>query len=209
MMSRERTQSPESLDDPVRARIVAEARRHFLQHGFRGVTMSDLATELGMSKKTLYAHFLTKIELVEAVLRNKFDTIESDLASINTVGSTDFLAALQQMLACVQKHTDEVNPSFIRDVQRASPELFQVVEGRRRELIQRYFGALFIEGRKRGMVRKDVPIDVIVAVLLASTQAIVNPRALTELKLTPTTGFASILAIVLDGALTPKGRSAS
>ncbi len=209
MMSRDRTQSPESLDDPVRARIVAEARRHFLQHGFRGVTMSDLATELGMSKKTLYAHFFTKIELVEAVLRNKFDTIESDLASINTVDSTDFLAALQQMLACVQKHADEVNPSFIRDVQRASPELFQVVEGRRRELIQRYFGALFIEGRKRGMVRKDVPIDVIVAVLLASTQAIVNPRALTELKLTPTTGFASILAIVLDGALTPKGRSAS
>lgn len=208
-MPRDCTQSPESLDDPVRARIVAEARRHFLQHGFRGVTMSDLASELGMSKKTLYAHFLTKIELVEAVLRNKFDTIESDLASINTASSTDFLAALQQMLACVQKHTDEVKPSFIRDVQRASPELFQFVEGRRRDLIQRYFGALFIEGRKRGMVRKDVPIEVIVAVLLAATQAIVNPRALTELKLTPTTGFASILAIVLDGALTPKGRSAS
>ena len=45
---------------PESARIVAAARRYFLAHGFRGVTMDDLAAELGMSKKTLYAHFSSK-----------------------------------------------------------------------------------------------------------------------------------------------------
>lgn len=193
--------------DPVQQRIVAEARRHFLRHGFRGVTMADLATELGMSKKTLYAHFLTKADLVQAVLRNKFEDIETELQSITAGCSTDFLTALHQMLACLQKHTNELQPSFVRDMQRASPELFQFVENRRREMIQRYFGTLFTEGRKRGMIRRDVPVDVIIAMLLAATQAIVNPPALAEFGLTPATGFDAITTVVLEGVLTMKGRA--
>ncbi|HKA32612.1 MAG TPA: helix-turn-helix domain-containing protein, partial [Candidatus Binatia bacterium] len=46
------------------ARIVAAARRHFLAHGFRHVTMDDLAAELGASKKTLYASFPSKEALI-------------------------------------------------------------------------------------------------------------------------------------------------
>lgn len=193
--------------DPVRLRIVAEARRHFLSHGFRGVTMSDLAAELGMSKKTLYAHFLTKIDLIEAVLRHKFEEIERELASSTSGYSTDFLAALQQMLACLQKHTSELQPPFVRDMQRASPELFQMVECRRQELIQRYFGTLFSEGQQRGMIRDDVPVTVVVAMLIAATQAIVNPTVLGELGLTPASGFAAVITVVLEGVLTRKDRS--
>ena len=55
-----------------RQRIVEAARAHFFSHGFRSVTMDDLAEELGISKKTLYAHFPGKIELLEAVLADKF-----------------------------------------------------------------------------------------------------------------------------------------
>ncbi|MGH7937854.1 MAG: TetR/AcrR family transcriptional regulator [Chthoniobacterales bacterium] len=36
-----------------RRRIVETARAHFFQHGFRNVTMDDLAAELRASKKTL------------------------------------------------------------------------------------------------------------------------------------------------------------
>ncbi|PYK63066.1 MAG: hypothetical protein DME50_18215, partial [Verrucomicrobia bacterium] len=42
--------------DFSRQRIVEAARAHFFSHGFRSVTMDDLAEELGISKKTLYAH---------------------------------------------------------------------------------------------------------------------------------------------------------
>jgi AcrR family transcriptional regulator len=199
--------SESSNDDPVRQRIVSEARRHFLQHGFRGVTMSDLASELGMSKKTLYTFFSSKVELVEAVLLEKFSEIDLELQEITAGCTSDFPTALQLMLACIQKHTDELQPSFVRDVQRASPALFQLVEGRRRELIQRYFGTLFTEGQTRGMIRRDVPVELIVSLLLAATQAIVNPVALTGFGLTPATGFRAVLAVVLEGVLTPQGRA--
>src|SRR5437867_6485759 len=51
--------------DPNRQRIVDAARVHFFSHGFRSVTMDDLAQELGISKKTLYAHFPGKFDLLE------------------------------------------------------------------------------------------------------------------------------------------------
>src|SRR5687767_13934717 len=48
------------LDHPAVQRLVTVARSHFFAHGIRSVTMDDLADELGMSKKTLYAWFPSK-----------------------------------------------------------------------------------------------------------------------------------------------------
>src|SRR5499426_4689645 len=81
-------------------RIVTAARRHFFAHGFRSVTMDDLAEELGMSKKTLYASFSGKTDLLRAVLLDKFRSIETDLERIASAASTNVLDSLQQLLAC-------------------------------------------------------------------------------------------------------------
>src|ERR1044071_6111814 len=106
-----------SKGDSPSQRIVSEARRHFFDHGFRRVTMDDLAGELGMSKKTLYGQFSSKHVLLEAVLLDKFRNIERDLRRITST-SSDVTAALHQLLACVQRHTEEIRPPFVRDIQR-------------------------------------------------------------------------------------------
>ena len=43
----------------------------------------------------------------------------------------------------------------------------QVIERRRAALIERFFGKLFIEGQRAGMVRKDVPAKLTIEILLA------------------------------------------
>ena len=40
--------------------ILAIARDHFMRLGFKNVTMDDLASEIGISKKTVYVHFASK-----------------------------------------------------------------------------------------------------------------------------------------------------
>ena len=126
--------------DPAAQRIVTAARRHFFAHGFRSVTMDDLAEELGMSKKTLYASFAGKTDLLRAVLLDKFRSVETDLERIASASSTDVLDSLHQLLACVQRHAEEIQPPFVRDIRREAPEMFELVQSRRREVIQRYFG---------------------------------------------------------------------
>src|SRR5262249_25167414 len=118
-------------------RIVEAARRDFFAHGFRGVTMDDLAAALGMSKKTLYAHFPSKKAVLEAMLVEKFRDLETEVARITAESSTDFATGLERLLACLQRHAGEIQPPFVRDMQREAPGLFKVVERRRREVIQR------------------------------------------------------------------------
>jgi hypothetical protein len=67
-------------------------------------------------------------------------------------------------------------------------------------------GKFFVDGQRLGMVRKDVPAKLIIEILLAMVQSIMNPPKMEELGMMPKEGYAGILKIVLEGALTPKGR---
>src|SRR5262245_61468453 len=104
-MQRREVQAPElPLDRTARHRIIAAAQEHFLASGFHRVTMDDLAEGLGMSKKTIYAHFPSKTGLVEAMLLDKFDCVEEELRTITSECSVDFPTGLHRLLACVQRH---------------------------------------------------------------------------------------------------------
>jgi AcrR family transcriptional regulator len=194
--------------DPHRQRIVDAARAHFFSHGFRSVTMDDLAEELGISKKTLYAHFPGKFDLLEAVLAAKLAAVEATLKQVTRSHPRDFPATLRELLAGTHRELDEIKPPFVRDMRQKAPEVFKLVERRRAAIIQRYFGKFFVEGQRLGMVRKDVPAKLIIEILLAMVQSIMNPLKMEELGMMPKEGFSGILKIVLEGALTTKGRKA-
>lgn len=191
----------------AKQKIVSVARRHFLAHGFRGVTMDDLAVELGMSKKTFYAHFKSKVALVEAVMRDKMTEVESDLERLLSSEPTLFKDALHGLLTCLQKHSGEIQPVFLRDIRRDAPELFALVESRRAVIIERCFMRLLTSGGKAGMIRADVSTKLVIELLLVAMNGIMNPKKLEELKLTPKAGFSAILNVVLGGVLTEKGRA--
>ena len=168
--------------------------------------MDDLAEDLGISKKTLYAHFPGKFDLLEAVLADKFASVEAMLKEVIRAQPDDFPATLQELLAGTQRELDEIKPPFVRDMRQKAPEVFKVVERRRAALIHRHFGKFFVEGQRAGMVRKDVPAKLIIEILLAMVQSIMNPPKMEELGMMPKEGFTGILRIILEGALTSKGR---
>jgi AcrR family transcriptional regulator len=206
-MPRRQVQPPEVPPDrTARQRILAAAREQFLAHGFHRVTMDDLAEGLRMSKKTIYAHFSSKSTLLEAMLLDKFRGAEEELEAITSECWSDFPTGLHRLLACVQRHAEEIRPPFVRDVQREAPDLFRVVQARRREVIQRYFGKLLGDGRRQGIIRKDMPVYLIIEMLLGAVEAIINPPRLAEFDLSPRSGFTAIVSVILEGALTPEGR---
>jgi AcrR family transcriptional regulator len=168
--------------------------------------MDDLAEELGMSKKTLYAHFPGKFDLLEAVLADKLADVEATLKEVTHAHPHDFQATLRDLLAGTQRELEEIKPPFVRDMRQKAPDIFKPVERRRAALIQRYMGRFFSDGQRLGMVRKDVPSKLIIEILLAMVQSIMNPQKIEELGMVPKEGYTGILKIVLEGALTAKGR---
>jgi len=192
--------------DGARQRIVSGARKHFMAHGFRGVTMDDLADEMGMSKKTLYAHFSGKAVLLEKVIADKFGEIDAELSAIAADKRSEFPERLHALLACIRRHTEEIQPPFLRDVAREAPELFEKVRTRRRAIIHQHFGRMLLEGKAAGMIRADVPETLMVEFLIGAADAVVNPQKLAELGLTARAAFTEIIIVFLEGAMTARGR---
>ena len=202
---RQKSVEPPAKDHAARDRIVAVARRHFMAHGFRGVTMDDLAAELGMSKKTFYAHFESKQALVQAVLLDKLQEAAADLDHL-TDQEQDFPSMIHDLLVRVQYHASEIQPSFVRDINRDLPELFKLVQERRKEMIQRQFGKIFATGLKQGGIRKDIDPQLIIEIIVGAANALANPAKVQELGITPKEALSAVITIVLEGALTKKGR---
>ena len=159
-----------------------------------------------MSKKTLYAHFPSKNALVKAALLDKFREVEGELEQITSRAGRDFAGVLHELLATIQRHTGEIQPPFLHDIQREAPEIFQLVEARRQVLIRRHFGRLLAAGRKAGYIRKDIPSRLVVEILLGAVQSVANPAKLIELGLTPKTCISSIITVILEGVVTGEGR---
>ncbi|MBF9031608.1 TetR family transcriptional regulator [Rhodobacterales bacterium HKCCE3408] len=55
----------------TRQRILAAAHQMFFRQGFARVTMSDIASAAGLTKRTLYHHFDSKDSLLEAMLEHQ------------------------------------------------------------------------------------------------------------------------------------------
>lgn len=200
MTERQEEQGTEPSEDAVRARVVAAARREFFLHGLRGVTMSDIADALGMSKKTLYKVFPSKLDLARAVLLQKFGEIESELEQVMSAES-DFVTSAQALIATLQRHVEELKPPFWRDIQRDAPELFHLAETRRQNLIARYIGELLKSGRKSGIIRKDVSTDVMLSILIGAVQSVVTPASTAELRLTPKEALTAVVTVFFQGVI--------
>ncbi len=137
----------------------------------------------------------------------KFGSVEADAARITGDCSLGCVEKLHELLACLQQHMAEIQPPFVRDMQRGAPEVFALIERRRAGIIRQHFGELFEESRRAGMIHQDLPTALLIGVILGAVNAVVNPVKLAELGLQPREALLSILRIILDGAMTAKGRA--
>ena len=129
------THSPQFLD--AFRRWYGPTMNAFEAAGKNGKS-DDLARELGMSKKTLYAHFTSKEELLRAVLVRRTTEIDRGLEAI--VGAREsFPAKLGHLARFLQSQVAKVSPVFLEDIRRYAPDCFQVVEEFRGRAIPRYF----------------------------------------------------------------------
>jgi hypothetical protein len=56
----------------MKEKIRDTASQLFLEHGFKSITMDDIANEIGMSKKTIYSEYSNKTSLVEDCVMSTF-----------------------------------------------------------------------------------------------------------------------------------------
>ncbi len=190
----------------IRARILAQTRRHLFAHGYNSLTMSELATELGMSKKTLYRHFSGKDELVRQVILNFGGEVRADADAILRDRRLTFAEKLRGFVEGMLQRLSHLNPHLLRDLQRFAPELHALLAEIRRKNIPYIFGRLLEEGQLSGMVRDDLNPAFAAEFLLQAMQGLLQAASVGHLALQPRQVFENAMNLFFGGLLTPAGR---
>jgi AcrR family transcriptional regulator len=187
--------------DDARARILEKAEQFFLTHGYSRVTMEDIATELRMSKKTLYRHFSSKEELGEAAIVSSFARIGEELRAILADERREFGERLEGFVRTLAGRYER-GAVVLRDLQRDAPALWQKLLELRREAVQLRFGAFLAAGVKAGALRADVEPRLVLRMVLTLVDQLMRPDVLAELGMTAEQVFPHMLGVILDGIRT-------
>lgn len=193
-------------DHPVITRIVRQARAHFFAHGYHRWTMDELAAELGMSKKTIYVHFVGKEELMRAVIEDLGREVRDSADALFADRELNFAQKLHGFAAGMVERLAQLNPRIMRDLERFVPELHQLMMEMREKNIPYVFGRFIEEGQRAGMVRTDLDPAFAVQFFLQAMHGLIQPATMERLHLTPREILPRAIGLLFGGMLTPAGR---
>ena len=108
----------------MRDKIISKSEELFLSLGFKSVTMDDIANAIGISKKTIYAHFSNKTALVEVVIFETLDHIYEGIDKINA-SSINPIEELYDIKLFVMNYfkNERVSPQY--QLKKYYPEIYE------------------------------------------------------------------------------------
>ena len=200
------TLPPPTGENPVTRRILQQARAHFFAHGYSRCNMDELATELGMSKKTLYVHFSGKDELIGAVIEELGREVRANADALLANRRLNFAEKLRGFAEGMVERLTQVNPRTMRELQRFAPDLYTRLAEMREKNIPYVFGRFIEEGQLAGMVRADLDTAFAVQFFLQAMHGLIQPAAMERLGLAPREILPRAIDLFFGGLLTPAGR---
>lgn len=97
----------------------------FRQYGFRTITMDDIARKAGISKKTLYQHFISKSEVVGRAVTWFHESVRQQLEE-QVPSATNAVDGMLRMNKLINQTFQQVNPMALLELQRYFPEAYQL-----------------------------------------------------------------------------------
>jgi TetR/AcrR family transcriptional regulator, cholesterol catabolism regulator len=141
-------------------RILYKAHELYNKFGVRSVSMDDIATSLGISKKTVYQCYADKEELVRAV----FDIILNDNQSRCTRDHRESENALHEIflaLDMMQEMFAKMNPVVLFDLQKYHPEIYQKFHQHKNGFLYQLIKSNLENGIKEELYRPDLDVEVV------------------------------------------------
>ena len=173
--------------------------------GFSKVTMDELVRQLGISKKTMYQHFRSKDELLEAVVEWQIIEISGKVKTIMDAPG-DFAGKLLGLWTLIGTMLSRFSKQMQDDLRRFRPDLWQRIDEIRRKNVRANFTHLIEDGIRMNFIRPDVDKEILMLIFLNSVSGILNPEVLVEQPFTAEQAFKTIFRVLLDGVLTDKAR---
>ena len=141
-------------------RILNKARELMFQTGVKHVTMDDLATQLGISKKTIYQYFKDKDALVSSVVEFELAN-HALLCNQSTQAADNAVHEIFLLMSVIQEMFNRMNPLALFEIEKYYPLAFDKIQKHKEDIIFSMISSNLEKGIAEGLYRKDVDITIL------------------------------------------------
>jgi AcrR family transcriptional regulator len=188
----------------IRERIRVKAEELFMQYGIRSVSMDDIATQLGMSKKTLYQYFSDKDELVDEVLNNEINEMQDNCVDCSK-HAADAVHEIFLTIDHVEEQLRHMNPMVLYDLEKFHFKTYQKFQQHKQKFLYDIIRKNIEWGIRDELFRPELQVDVMSKFRLESIMIPFNIIAFPPAKYNLADVTREILEHFVHGLATPKG----
>ena len=145
-----------------------------MRNGIRSVSMDDIASSLGMSKKTLYKWFANKDEIVHATMLERLESTQTECDQLCHQAATA-IDELFRMIGWMRQQFADVHPSIFYDLEKFHPQTWQLWRAHKNQYILNQITANLRRGMAEGLYRADLDVEVLGRLRLAQIEMAFNP----------------------------------
>lgn len=188
----------------VRERILEKAEAMFLQYGIRSVSMDDIATQLGISKKTIYQSFADKDELVDAVMVKEIKERQQQCLCCNQEAK-DAVHEIFMMMAKILEQFRHMNPVVMYDLEKFHFKSYQKFMQHKYEFLLGVIRQNITWGVEEGLYRDDFNQEILARFRLESMMMAFNIQIFPPSKYNLAEVTQEIIEHFVYGIVTLKG----
>jgi len=187
----------------LKERIIENASALFFQKGVKSMTMSDVANELGISKRTLYEVFRDKEDLLENCITMHIEKTDKAIQSLAD-NSEDVIDAMMRIYARSLNEIQTINHSVMHDLKKYHSRLYKKVEENQRENASVLL-PLLEKGVKQGFIRNDINLEIILWLVKSQFKALISDDYFPSNKYSLNDFIQAIILNFMRGIATPSG----
>jgi len=191
----------------IRERILNKAQEMFTRFGYSRVTMDEVASELGMSKKTLYKFFPGKEQLIRSIIMEVKCEVSEYCDALIQKEDVDFVDKLKQLMNFFTHQAEKFRGPLLNDLQKAVPECWKELNDLRIKHSYQKFSELLEQGKKAHAFREDIDQQLILLIFMNAMQALLDPDVLSSVPFSGNQVFETLVKVIFEGVLSEEGRN--
>lgn len=140
--------------------LMEKSLQLFFRYGVRSISMDEIASSLGVSKKTLYNLVDNKAHLIEKVMLHHLSS-EQDVFMHVVDSSDNAVMKLAKIYAFNLKNLGGINPTLILELQKYYAGVWKHFEAHKNDFVYQTVLQNIKEGKSQGLYRSEVNAEII------------------------------------------------
>lgn len=188
----------------IRDRIKNKADELFCRYGIRSITMDEIATQLGISKKTIYQYFADKDELVDAIIEDTL-SFSREKCLTDKQQAVDAPHEIIRALDFMEEMFRNMNAMMLYDLERYHPRAYKKFIDFKNKFLLQTIRENLEWGIRDGLYRSEIDVELLSRFRLEGMMIAFNQELFPTSRYNLAHVHTSIIEHFLFGVASPKG----